>query len=102
MLIYCIILSHDEVFLPDSGFTLWTCPPPLSDCNEEKWCQDLFLNYKALLMADALRTELTDTLKRIELPVSAPAFGSRINTINIRRALLAGFFMQVSCKCFVC
>ncbi|XP_026211749.1 putative pre-mRNA-splicing factor ATP-dependent RNA helicase DHX32 [Anabas testudineus] len=65
-------------------------------CNVEKWCQDFSMNHSALLMADALRTELTDTLKRIELPVSLPAFGSRSNTLNIKRALLAGFFMQVA------
>ncbi|XP_061601629.1 putative pre-mRNA-splicing factor ATP-dependent RNA helicase DHX32 [Cololabis saira] len=65
-------------------------------CSEEKWCQDFFLNHTALLMADALRAELTETLKRIELPISVPAFGSRSNTINIKRALLAGFFMQVA------
>lgn len=61
----------------------------------EKWCKDFYLNHTSLLMADALYTELTDTLKRIELPVSVPAFGSRSNTFNIKRALLAGFFMQV-------
>ncbi|XP_078129587.1 putative pre-mRNA-splicing factor ATP-dependent RNA helicase DHX32 [Sander vitreus] len=65
-------------------------------CNVEKWCQDFYLNHAALLMADALRAELTDTLKRIELPISVPAFGSRSNTLNIKRALLAGFFMQVA------
>ncbi|KAM4590687.1 putative pre-mRNA-splicing factor ATP-dependent RNA helicase DHX32 [Odontesthes bonariensis] len=64
--------------------------------NEEKWCQDFFLNHTALQMVDALCAELTDTLKRIELPISVPAFGSRSNTINIKRALLAGFFMQVA------
>uniref|UniRef100_A0A3Q1F546 DEAH (Asp-Glu-Ala-His) box polypeptide 32b n=1 Tax=Acanthochromis polyacanthus TaxID=80966 RepID=A0A3Q1F546_9TELE len=66
------------------------------NCNVEKWCQDFYLNHTSLLMADALRTELTDTLKRIELPISVPAFGSRSNTINVKRALLAGFFMQVA------
>ncbi|XP_075997854.1 putative pre-mRNA-splicing factor ATP-dependent RNA helicase DHX32 [Genypterus blacodes] len=65
-------------------------------CDLEKWCQDLCLSHNALLMADALRSELVDTLKRIELPVSIPAFGSRTNTLNIKRALLAGFFMQVA------
>ncbi|XP_030011384.1 putative pre-mRNA-splicing factor ATP-dependent RNA helicase DHX32 [Sphaeramia orbicularis] len=65
-------------------------------CNVEKWCQDNYLNHTALLMADSFRMELTDILKRIELPVSMPAFGSRNNTINIKRALLAGFFMQVA------
>ncbi|XP_030603290.1 putative pre-mRNA-splicing factor ATP-dependent RNA helicase DHX32 [Archocentrus centrarchus] len=65
-------------------------------CNEEKWCQDFYLDHSALLAADAVRTELTDTLKRIELPISVPAFGSRSNTVNIKRSLLAGFFMQVA------
>ncbi|XP_034537832.1 putative pre-mRNA-splicing factor ATP-dependent RNA helicase DHX32 isoform X2 [Notolabrus celidotus] len=65
-------------------------------CDVEKWCQDFFLNLSSLLTADALRAELTDTLKRIELPISVPAFGSRSNTLNIKRALLAGFFMQVA------
>uniref|UniRef100_A0A3Q1BD00 Helicase ATP-binding domain-containing protein n=1 Tax=Amphiprion ocellaris TaxID=80972 RepID=A0A3Q1BD00_AMPOC len=65
-------------------------------CNVEKWCQDFYLNHTSLLTADALRTELSDTLKRIELPISVAAFGSRSNTIHIKRALLAGFFMQVA------
>ncbi|XP_034040597.1 putative pre-mRNA-splicing factor ATP-dependent RNA helicase DHX32 [Thalassophryne amazonica] len=65
-------------------------------CTLEKWCRDYYLNHNALLTADALHTELMDTLKRIELPLSAPAFGSRSNTLNIKRALLAGFFMQVA------
>ncbi|XP_071388809.1 putative pre-mRNA-splicing factor ATP-dependent RNA helicase DHX32 [Centroberyx affinis] len=65
-------------------------------CSVEKFCQDFYLNHTALLKADALRTELTDTLRRIELPISMPAFGSRTNTLNIKRALLAGFFMQVA------
>ncbi|MEQ2168459.1 hypothetical protein GOODEAATRI_014611 [Goodea atripinnis] len=62
---------------------------------------DFFFNHAALLTADALRNELTDTLKRIELPISTPAFGSRGNTVNIKRALLAGFFMQVRYGCFI-
>uniref|UniRef100_A0A665TJP8 Putative pre-mRNA-splicing factor ATP-dependent RNA helicase DHX32 n=1 Tax=Echeneis naucrates TaxID=173247 RepID=A0A665TJP8_ECHNA len=65
-------------------------------CNVEKWCQDFYLNHSSLLMADAVCTDLTDTLQRIELPISAPAFSSRTNTVNIKRALLAGFFMQVA------
>uniref|UniRef100_A0A668U6N4 DEAD-box helicase OB fold domain-containing protein n=1 Tax=Oreochromis aureus TaxID=47969 RepID=A0A668U6N4_OREAU len=65
-------------------------------CNIEKWCQDFYLDHNALLTADGIRSELTDTLKRIELPISVPAFGSRSNTVNIKRALLAGFFMQVA------
>ncbi|XP_029933447.1 DEAD/H (Asp-Glu-Ala-Asp/His) box polypeptide 32a [Myripristis murdjan] len=62
----------------------------------EKWCQDYFLDHTALKTADAIRSELTDILNRIELPVSEPSFGTKTNTHNIKRSLLAGFFMQVA------
>uniref|UniRef100_A0A8C1P367 RNA helicase n=1 Tax=Cyprinus carpio TaxID=7962 RepID=A0A8C1P367_CYPCA len=55
-----------------------------------------FLSLSALQTADAIRSELTEILKRLELPVSLPAFGSKSNSLNIKRALLAGFFMQVA------
>ncbi|KAG7228052.1 hypothetical protein INR49_005674 [Caranx melampygus] len=62
----------------------------------EKWCQDYFLDHSALKTAEATRSELTDTLNRIELPISDPSFGTKTNTLNIKRALLAGFFMQIA------
>ncbi|XP_036378456.1 DEAD/H (Asp-Glu-Ala-Asp/His) box polypeptide 32a [Megalops cyprinoides] len=62
----------------------------------EKWCQDYFLSYPALQVADAIRAELSDILRRIELPISEPAFGTKTNTLNIKRALLAGYFMQIA------
>ncbi|KAM6951504.1 DEAD/H (Asp-Glu-Ala-Asp/His) box polypeptide 32a [Aplochiton taeniatus] len=62
----------------------------------EKWCQDYFLDHTALKTADAVRSELIDILKRIELPISEPFFGTKSNTHNIKRALLAGFFMQIA------
>ena len=68
--------------------------PP--DINSEKWCQDYFLDHSALKKAEAIRSELTDTLNRIELPISEPSFGTKTNTLNLKRALLAGFFMQVN------
>uniref|UniRef100_A0A9J7ZTA7 DEAH-box helicase 32 (putative) n=1 Tax=Cyprinus carpio carpio TaxID=630221 RepID=A0A9J7ZTA7_CYPCA len=64
--------------------------------NVERWCEDHFLSLSALQTADAIRSELTEILKRLELPVSLPAFGSKSNSLNIKRALLAGFFMQVA------
>uniref|UniRef100_A0A3Q2FKT4 DEAH (Asp-Glu-Ala-His) box polypeptide 32a n=1 Tax=Cyprinodon variegatus TaxID=28743 RepID=A0A3Q2FKT4_CYPVA len=57
---------------------------------------DYFLDYSALMIADTIRLELTGTLNRIELPISEPSFGTKTNTDNIKRALLAGFFMQVA------
>lgn len=68
--------------------------PP--DFTAEKWCQDYFLDHSALKKAEAIRSELTDTLNRIELPISESFFGTKTNTHNIKRALLAGFFMQIA------
>ncbi|KAK5906120.1 hypothetical protein CgunFtcFv8_002011 [Champsocephalus gunnari] len=62
----------------------------------QKWCQDYFLDHSALKTAEAIRSELTDTLNRIELPISEPCFGTKSNTHNIKRALMAGFFMQIA------
>lgn len=61
----------------------------------EKWCHERFLNCAALRMAGAVRAELVDIVRRIELPYAEPAFGSQENTLNIKKALLSGFFMQV-------
>ncbi|XP_017338884.1 DEAD/H (Asp-Glu-Ala-Asp/His) box polypeptide 32a isoform X2 [Ictalurus punctatus] len=63
---------------------------------QEKWCQDYFLCCAALQTADAIKAELTDLLRRLELPISEPAFGTKTNTLNVKRALLAGFFMQIA------
>lgn len=47
-------------------------------------------------MACVIRSELLDIMKRIELPVSEPAFGSDENVINIKKSLLSGYFMQIA------
>lgn len=47
-------------------------------------------------MADVIRAELVEIIKRIELPYAEPAFGCKENTLNIKKALLSGYFMQVS------
>ncbi|KAM5320288.1 putative pre-mRNA-splicing factor ATP-dependent RNA helicase DHX32 isoform 1-T2 [Glossophaga mutica] len=62
----------------------------------EKWCQDRFLSCAALRTADAIRAELLEIIRRIELPYADPAFGSRENTLNLKKALLSGYFMQIA------
>uniref|UniRef100_A0A8C5PYP3 Putative pre-mRNA-splicing factor ATP-dependent RNA helicase DHX32 n=1 Tax=Leptobrachium leishanense TaxID=445787 RepID=A0A8C5PYP3_9ANUR len=62
----------------------------------EKWCQDYFFKPTALEMACVIRSELLDIMKRIELPVSEPAFGSDQNVLNIKKSLLSGYFMQTA------
>ncbi|XP_067858457.1 putative pre-mRNA-splicing factor ATP-dependent RNA helicase DHX32 [Heptranchias perlo] len=65
-------------------------------CEDEKWCHDNFLNCSALRTADAIRADLLDILQRIELPISKPAFGTHKNSLNVKRALLSGYFMQTA------
>uniref|UniRef100_U3KNJ7 Putative pre-mRNA-splicing factor ATP-dependent RNA helicase DHX32 n=1 Tax=Oryctolagus cuniculus TaxID=9986 RepID=U3KNJ7_RABIT len=62
----------------------------------EKWCQDRFLSCSALRTADVIRAELLEIIKRIELPYAEPAFGSTENSLNIKKALLSGYFMQIA------
>ncbi|XP_006026653.1 putative pre-mRNA-splicing factor ATP-dependent RNA helicase DHX32 [Alligator sinensis] len=62
----------------------------------EKWCRDYFLNCSALRMAEVIRAELADIIKCIELPISKPDFGSKENILNIKKALLSGYFMQIA------
>ncbi|XP_072485133.1 putative pre-mRNA-splicing factor ATP-dependent RNA helicase DHX32 isoform X1 [Notamacropus eugenii] len=66
-----------------------------TDC-VEKWCAERFLSSSALRTADSIREELLDIVRRIELPYTEPAFGSKENTLNIKKALVAGYFMQIA------
>ncbi|XP_053548491.1 putative pre-mRNA-splicing factor ATP-dependent RNA helicase DHX32 [Bombina bombina] len=67
-----------------------------SQHNVEKWCQDYYLNITALEMACVIRLELLDIMKRIELPITEPGFGSEENVLNIKKSLLSGYFMQIA------
>lgn len=46
-------------------------------------------------MAEMIRAELVEIMKRIELPISEPDFGSEENLLSIKKALLSGYFMHV-------
>ncbi|XP_069755802.1 putative pre-mRNA-splicing factor ATP-dependent RNA helicase DHX32 isoform X2 [Narcine bancroftii] len=63
---------------------------------DEKWCRENFLNCSALRIADAIRADLLNIMQRIELPISEPAFGTQKNSLNVKRALLSGYFMQTA------
>ena len=71
-----------------------------TDNEDEAWCTTNFLNPVALRLAVLIRGELLEVMKRIELPVSPPAFGCQDNCTNIKRALISGFFLKVE-KTFV-
>ncbi|XP_072783963.1 ATP-dependent RNA helicase DQX1 isoform X1 [Taeniopygia guttata] len=63
---------------------------------DEGWCRKHGVCAEALRLAGTVRAELLEVMRRIELPVSPPAFGSDTNALNIQRALISGYFLKVS------
>lgn len=65
-----------------------------------QWCYDNFINYRALKNADDVRTQLVRIMDKFNLKRLSTDFNSRDYYVNIRKALVSGFFMQV-CSCSV-
>lgn len=63
---------------------------------DQSWCYDNFLQSRALKSADDVRTQLGRIMDRYGLRKLSTDFNSREYYPNIRRALLAGYFMQVA------
>lgn len=61
-----------------------------------QWCYDNFVNYRALKNADNVRTQLARIMDKFSLKRLSTDFKSKDYYINIRKALVAGFFMQVA------
>lgn len=68
---------------------------PPADAGDEGWCRKHGVCAEALRLAGTVRAELLEVMRRIELPVSPPAFGSDANALNIQRALISGYFLKV-------
>ena len=66
-----------------------------SDHEDPQWCYDNFINYRSLKSADNVRQQLARIMDRFNLRRSSTEFTSRDYYLNIRRALVNGFFMQV-------
>merc|ERR1719423_516083 len=62
---------------------------------EPQWCYDNFVNYRSLKNADNVRSQLQRIMDRFSLRKSSTDFASREYYVNIRKALVSGFFMQV-------
>ncbi|BBG97217.1 RNA helicase family protein [Prunus dulcis] len=60
------------------------------------WCYQNFVNEKALKAADNVRQQLARIMARFNLKLCSTDFKSGDYYINIRKALLAGYFMQVA------
>lgn len=63
---------------------------------DASWCYDNFVNNRALKSADNVRQQLVRIMARFNLKLCSTDFNSRDYYINIRKAMLAGYFMQVA------
>jgi pre-mRNA-splicing factor ATP-dependent RNA helicase DHX15/PRP43 len=65
--------------------------------NEDpNWCYQNFVNHRALKQADNVRQQLVRIMQRFNLPMVSTDFTSKEYYPNIRKAICAGFFMQVA------
>ena len=65
------------------------------DMEDPTWCYDHFVNYRSLKSADNVREQLCRIMDRFSLKRTSTEFTSKDYYINIRKALVNGFFMQV-------
>ncbi|CUM64357.1 uncharacterized protein PRCAT00001959001 [Priceomyces carsonii] len=63
-----------------------------------KWCRDNFLSYRALSSAKSVRYQLRRIMEKHDLDLNSTPVDARSYSVNVRRALAAGFFMQVAKK----
>jgi len=63
---------------------------------DPQWCYDNFINFRSLKSADNVRTQLSRIMDRFNLKRTSTEFTSRDYYLNIRKALVSGFFMQAA------
>lgn len=63
---------------------------------EPQWCYDNYVNYRSLKSGDNVRSQLSRIMDRFDLKRTSTDFNSKDYYINIRKALVNGFFMQVN------
>jgi pre-mRNA-splicing factor ATP-dependent RNA helicase DHX15/PRP43 len=64
--------------------------------DDPSWCYENFVNHRALKSADNVRQQLVRIMARFNLKLCSTDFNSRDYYVNIRKAMLAGYFMQVA------
>lgn len=67
----------------------------LAGNEDTNWCYENFVNYRSLKQADNVRQQLSRIMDRFNLKRTSTDFSSKDYYINIRKALVQGFFMQV-------
>lgn len=66
------------------------------DHEDAHWCYDNFLNQRSLKSADNVRSQLRRVMEKNDLDLVSTDFENRNYYTNIRKAIAAGYFMQVA------
>jgi pre-mRNA-splicing factor ATP-dependent RNA helicase DHX15/PRP43 len=69
-------------------------PEPTDE--DPTWCYENFINTRALKSADNVRQQLVRIMNRYNLKLCSTDFNSRDYYVNIRKAMLAGYFMHAA------
>ncbi|XP_074370304.1 putative pre-mRNA-splicing factor ATP-dependent RNA helicase DEAH2 [Apium graveolens] len=64
--------------------------------DDQSWCYENFVNYRVLKSADHVRQQLACIMARFNLKLCSTDFNSRDYYINIKKAMLSGYFTQVA------
>eukprot|EP00898_Chlorokybus_atmophyticus_P003156 jgi/Chlat1/3841/Chrsp26S04064 len=64
--------------------------------DDPQWCYSNFINSRALKSADNVRQQLVRIMARFGMKMVSTEFTSKEYYVNIRKAIVAGFFMQVA------
>ncbi|KAJ4307073.1 DEAH-box ATP-dependent RNA helicase prp43 [Collariella sp. IMI 366227] len=64
----------------------------------KRWCHEHFLSFRHLSSADNVRAQLKRIMETHAIELVSTPFQNKEYYTNIRRALLAGFFMQVAMR----
>jgi len=64
--------------------------------DEKDWCYDNFLNFRSLKSADNVRIQLMRICQRLGVRMVSTDLESKDYYVNIRKAIICGFFMQVA------
>lgn len=64
--------------------------------DDVNWCKENFINARTMKSADEVRVQLARIMDKLQLKKVSTDFSSREYHNNIRKAIVAGFFMQVA------
>lgn len=71
---------------------------PDAQADPKKWCHEHFLSHRSLTSAQDVRNQLQRIMETHEIEFLNTPFENKDYWINIRKALVTGFFMQIAKK----